>query len=82
MTNAEFIVIYNSREDNKSYLWYFDIHEWKNIEQKTQDNIYKMFIIPMGHEDISLLNTLQWPELAHRLVDLFHEHAQKVIYVN
>ena len=82
MTNAEFIVIYNSREDNTSYLWYFDIHEWKNIEQKTQDNIYKMFIIPMAYEDISLLNTLQWPELAHRLVDLFHEHAQKVIYVN
>ena len=82
MTNAEFIVIYNSREDNKSYLWYFDIHEWKNIEQKTQDNIHKMFIIPMAYEDISLLNTLQWPELAHRLVDLFHEHAQKVIYVN
>ncbi len=82
MTNAEFIVIYNSREDNKSYLWYFDIHEWKNIEQKTQDNIYKMFIIPMAYEDISPLNTLQWPELAHRLVDLFHEHAQKVIYVN
>ena len=82
MGNAEFIVIYNSREDNKSYLWYFDIHEWKNIKQKTQDNIYKMFIIPMAYEDISLLNTLQWPELAHRLVDLFHEHAQKVIYVN
>ena len=82
MTNAEFIVIYNSREDNKSYLWYFDIHEWKKKKKKTQGNIHKMFIIPMAYEDISLLNTLQWPELAHRLVDLFHEHAQKVIYVN
>ena len=82
MTNAEFIVIYNSREDNKSYLWYFDIHEWKNIEQKTQGNIHKMFIIPMAYEDISLLNTLQWPDLAQKIVDLFHEHAQKVIYVN